>query len=205
MPTMYTLTLAIGEANVRALAEAGAHLVLAKSASNAKPNLAWLSWIPAAQNLVHWDETYGIYAAEAGFQNGCGPRIIDSVHPAADRRIYPFQGCAFGAPAAAPRVPHRHYDVHNTAPVALAFGLLQDAVVNGATRRSPVNAVVLPPTFTADFTAVAKLYIWTQASQPLAGVAPDVPDDATIVTLDPAHPAMAYRYDDATATFVLAR
>lgn len=204
MLTTYTLTLVIGEAHVRALAETGAQLVLAKSAGNAKPNLAWLAWNPAPENVVRWDETYGIYAAEAAFAEGREPRMLDSVHPAADRRVYPFHGTAFGPPGDGPRVPRRHYDVRNAAPFAVAFGLLQDAVVNGTTRRSPVNAVVVPPTFTADFTAVAKLYIWSQASEPLAGAAPDVPDDATIVTLDPARPVMAYRYDETSAAFVRA-
>ncbi|MEA2719602.1 MAG: hypothetical protein QOJ39_1466 [Candidatus Eremiobacteraeota bacterium] len=205
MLTTYTLTLAIDEAHVRALAESGATLVLAKSARNAKPNLAWLAWTPASENIVRWDETYGVYAAEAASAEGRAPRILDSVHPAADRRVYPFHGTAFGPPSDGPRVPHRHYDVRNAGPVAVAFGLLQDAVVNGATRRSPVNAVVLPPTFTADFTAVAQLYIWTHGSEPVPGAAPDVPDDATIVTLDPARPIMAYRYEETSATFVRSR
>jgi hypothetical protein len=204
METKYTLTLSIGEAASQLLAGAGMRLVVAKSAGNAKPNVAWLAWRPARDNVVRWAETYGLYAAEAASRNGDGARVLDRVYPAADQRIYPFGGSAFGLPAAAPRVPPRHYDVHNTTSAAVAFGLLQDATVNGTLLRRAVNAAVVPPGFTADFTTAAKLYLWTQSAHPPDGVAPDVPDEATIVTLDPAHPAMIYDYDERTATFIRA-
>jgi hypothetical protein len=204
MVTTYTLVLAIGDASLRALTDAQARLVIAKPAGNAVPNVVWLAWSPKAATIVRWDERYGIFAAEVPAANGAALRIIDSVHPAVDRQIYPFYDNAFAEPADAPRVPRRHYDVRNASPVARSFGLLQDATIDGTPRRSPVNAVVLPPGFTADFTIGAKLYVWMQAADIAEGVATEVPDNATIVALEPEHPAMAYRFDDETAAFVRA-
>jgi hypothetical protein len=204
MITTYTLLLAIGDASLRALTDARARLVIAKTAANRVPNVVWLVLSPKAATTVRWDETCGIFAAEAAAGNGNALRIIDSVHPAMDRRVYPFYGSAFGEPADAPRVPQRHYDVRNASPVTSSFGLLQDATVDGTSRRSPVNAVALPPGFIADFTLGSNLYLWVQAADVAEGVAPEVPDNATIVALEREHPAMAYRFDDETAAFVRA-
>jgi|SRR5947209_7330797 len=204
MVMTYTLVLAIGAAGLRALTDACARLVIARTAGNVVPNVVWLACSPKAATTVQWAEEYGVFAAEAAMGNGNALRVIDSVHPAVDGRIYPFYGNAFGEPADAPRVPRRHYDVRNASPVTRSFGLLQDATVDGSQRRSPVNAVALPPGFTADFTMGAKLYLWTQAGDVAEGAAPEIPDNATLVALEPEHPAMAYRFDDETAAFVRA-
>jgi len=204
MVTTYTLVLAMGDASLRALTDARARVVIAKPAGYGMPNVVWLAWSPKAATIVRWDETYGVFAAEVPAANGTELRIIDTVHPAVDRRIYPFYGNTFGEPADAARVPRRHYDVRNASPLARSFGLIQDATIDGTPRRSPVNAVVLPPGFTADFTMGAKLYVWMQTADIAEGVAPEVPDNATIVVLEPEHPAMAYHFDDETAAFVRA-
>lgn len=204
MVTTYTLVLAIGDASLRTLTAARARLVIAKTAANRVPNVVWLALTPNAATTVRWDETCGVFAADVASGNGNALHIIDSVHPAVDRRIYPFYGNAFGEPADAPRVPRRHYDVRNASPVRRSFGLLQDATVDGATHRSPVNAVALPPGFTADFVIGAKVYVWIQAAGVAEGGAPDIPDNAAIVALEPDHPTMAYRFDDETAAFVRA-
>ena len=204
MVTTYRLVLAIGDAGLRSLTDARSRLVVARAAGNALPNVVWLAWSPAAETIVRWDDRYGVFAAEVPATNGAALRIIDSVHPAADRRIYPFYGDAFGEPVAAPRVPRQHYDVRNASPAVRSFGLLQDATVDGTVRRSPVNAVVVPPGFTADFTVAAKLYVWMQTADVAEGVAPEVPDNATIIGLEPEHPAMTYHFDAEAAAFVRA-
>jgi hypothetical protein len=204
MVTTYALVLAIGDASLRALTDARARIVIAKPAGNAAPNVVWLAWSPKAATIVRWAETYGLFAAEIPAGNGTALHLIDSIHPAEDRRIYPFYGNAFGDPADGPRVPRRHYDVRNASAVPCSFGLLQSATIDGTPRRSPVNAVVLPPGFTADFTMGAKLYVWVQNTDVTDGGAPEIPDNVTIVALEPEHPTMAYRFDDETAAFVRA-
>ena len=204
MVTTFTLVLAIGDASLRSLTDAQSRIVIARPAGNAMPNVVWLAWSPAAATIVRWDETYGVFAAEVPATTGAALRILDTVHPAVDRRIYPFYGDTFGEPTDAPRVPRRHYDVRNASPVARSFGLLQDATIDGTPRRSPVNAVVLPPGFTADFTIGTKLYVWMQTADIAEWVAPEVPDNAAVVMLEREHPAMAYRFDDESAAFVRA-
>jgi hypothetical protein len=187
-----------------ALTAAHARLVIAKPAGNAVPNVVWLAAGAKAATTVRWAETCGVFAAEVAAGSDDALRIIDSVHPAVDRRVYPFYGDAFGEPAEAPRVPHRHYDVRNASPSARSFGLLQDATVDGTPRRSPVNGVVLPPGFTADFTMGAKLYVWMESGDVARGGPPQMPDNAAIIALEPERPAMEYRFDDETAAFVRA-
>jgi hypothetical protein len=198
----FTLTLEIAEASHRLLVGSGMRLVVAKTAAGSAPGVAWLAWDPAPVNTVTWNETYGIYAAEIPEHDGAPIRLVASVYPARERSIYPYRHAAFAEPLASQRIPPRHFDVCNEATSSTAFGLLQAAAINGEFVRSPVNAVVLPHSFTADFAAVTTLHVWTQTAVAGGTIAPDRPRNGRVIAFDSDRPARRFRYDADTAAFV---
>ena len=202
MAQTFTLTLEIAEASLRLLTESDMRIVVAKASVGGSPGVAWLVWEPAPLNTVAWEETYGIYAAEIPEHDGAPIRLTASVYPAQDRSIYRYRHAAFAEPRPSRRIPPRHFDVSNDATSSTAFGLLQAATINGELVRSPVNVVVVPCTFTADFAAVTTVHVWTQTAGAGGIVAPDRPRNDRVIVFDPDRPARRFRYDDDTATFV---
>jgi hypothetical protein len=202
MTHTYTLDLDVDDASAAFLRRIGARIVVAKPAGNARPNVVWLALEPAARNTIRWDESYGIYAASNPDHHGAPIRMTASVERAEERALYPFLGAEFGPAIVSPHLPQRHYDVRNDAQFAATFGLLQTATVNGHPHSAPLNAAVLPAGGSADFTAVATLYVWTQSGVHGGSFAPEIPRDATIVTFDRTSATQRFRFAPATATFV---
>lgn len=200
MTDRYTLFFEIDAENLDAMRARAARIVVAKQGFSRPANVAWLAWAPSRGDIVAWRETYGLYAADAVLQSGSLVEPAAIVDPALDRATYPFRGDSFGPFRPAPRLPARHYDARNESGGAVAFGLLQWAAVNGSAFRSPVNVVVVPPGFTADFAPLENLSIWV-ASGVRGGSIVRVPRTAT--TLDFATRRTAHvRYDAAGARFV---
>jgi hypothetical protein len=200
----YTLVVELDAAGLADSSEDGLRLVVAKPSGSNRPNVAWLARDPGERTTISWDDTYGLYAAVVPERDGLPLRVVASVYPAPDGAIHPFVGTAFGEPVADGRIPRGHYDVRNDDECAVTFGLLQTVTIDG--QRSiptPLNAVVVPPGFTADFTAVTTVYVWAEAGVDGSSVVSQVPPDATEVTFDAAHGARRCRYDHRTGTFTV--
>lgn len=195
------VTIEVADPGLRFLARSGTRFVLAKSAVGRPPTVAWLAWDPARLNTITWHETYGIYAADIPEHDGAPIRLRTSVYPARERSLYLYRDPAFGHPHPSERIPPGHVDVSNASPSAAAFGLVQTATVNGGVVRAPVNAVVLPPAFTADFTAVATVHVWAQTGAAGGTIVPDRRRTGWAITFDAARPQRRLRYDERTATF----
>jgi len=198
----YTLELDIDEVACDALRRDDAVVVVAKPAGNADPNVAWLTLEVVPRTTVSWRESrYGVYASGTAVSGGAVVEFLDRVAPAIDRMTYRFGGGGFGEPVAVAGVPSGHYDVRNETASPATFGLVQSATVNGSEHLSPVHAVVVPPGFTADFAAAAKLYVWVR-SRIAAGsiVAPSA--DVTTIAFDRERRARRCRYDGAMRAFV---
>jgi hypothetical protein len=201
MTQTYTLDLDIDDLSLVTMQRIGARIVIAKPAGNARPNVVWLALDPAAITTIAWEERYGVYAATHPSGNGAPIILVASVYPADDRTMYPFTGSALGPPVAAPHLPRGHYDVRNDATVPATFGLLQAATVDGRTYRGPLNATALAPGNRADFTSAPTLYVWTQSRVIGGSIAPELPRNATIITVDPSCATQRYRFVPATASF----
>ncbi len=201
MPQTYTLVMEVDDAGLRRLGEDDAWLAVGKSAGNGPPNVVWLAWAPSGSDTIAWGDAYGVFAAHVPGA-GAPLNVLAAIHPAAERALYPFVGERFAAPGAGGRIPRRHYNVRNDAPFAAAFGLLQAATLNGAAVAAPVNAVVLPPGFTADFSAMTKLHVWVQRSPVPSGILARAPVAAAVIELDPGDAVQCYRYDVAAGAFV---
>jgi hypothetical protein len=201
MTGAYRLEIEIDEADLAAFRDGEQQVVVAKSHGNARPNVAWLTWSPSARNVVTWDETYAVYAAEIPSSQGSVPRIVALVQPAQDALLYSFNGEAFAVHGDGPTILAGHYDVRNDAPFAASIGLAQAAVVNGAPVLSPLHGVVLPPTFTADFTGGSRVYVWADSGFASGAVIAAIPREAAVVAFGAEHNAARYRYDGMTKSF----
>ena len=196
-----TLVVEIDDASLRTLSRAGHRVILARAVGNSRPTVAWLACEPRGRTTVVWDDAYGLYAAHYVLAEGEPLCAVDVVHPAVDGAIYPFDGRWFGAPLAAPNVPRGHFDVRNDAKVGEAFGLLQSATIDGVVLTSPLNAIVLPQGFTADFSAMSAVYVWTAAAAAAGTVVSNVPVDEATVRFDAGDSAKTCRYDGHSSTF----
>ena len=195
MRRRYRLLIDIGDSDRRELAAGAQSLVIAKQTGNGDPNVAWLAWVPAARNVITWDDSFGLYASELPASHGSVPQILDFVYPARDGAAYPFAGAQFASPHDRARIPHAHYAVSNAAPFTATFGLVQSALLNGRLVCAALNAVALPPGLTADFSPGAKLYVWTEGVLESGAVVSGVPARATVIDFDRASTAAHYRYD----------
>ena len=195
MAKVYTLVIEVDDASAGVLARAGACIIVAKPAANSPPNVAWLALNPTVRSVISWDETFGVYASQSPIRAGATIDVVSAVFPAEDGKVHAFENGGFRLPAAAARIPRGHYDVMNEAPYPATFGLLQDASVDGRQVRSPLNAVVLPPTFTADFSDTAKVYVWSQTAIPAGTIVAEVPAEATVVTFALGEAVKRCRYD----------
>ena len=171
-------------------------LIVAKAASGALPNAAWLAWPPLLRNTISWSETYGVYAAPA--PNDAGQLIVPVAtrYPAAERAIHPYLAAGFAAPVPDNGVPQRHYDVRNDSAFTAAFGLVQAASVNGLEVLAAVNLIVLPPCAAADFTSQTDLYVWAAPDVSSGTTAAVAPEHAIRIPLSSSGQRAKYYYGD---------
>jgi hypothetical protein len=135
-------------------------------------------------NTVVWTERYDLYAAQV--PNFARERILPIARClAVECGRCPFLGTHFGSPQAADDVPRGRFGIRNDAPFAGGFGLSQAAWVNSSRRYSPLNLVVLPPGFGADFASEADLHIWAGAEVDSGVTASTVPEEALRMPLRP--------------------
>jgi len=193
MADRYTLVL---EVDASTLAAMGAdwRVVVARHRRAGEAHVAWLALQPTGTDTIEWDQTYGLYAARPGVRDGEPIKVAAAVDPAVDRFVYPFRDDRFAAPAQAPHVPSRHFDVRNETPGAVTFGLLQTALVNGIPCRSPLNAIVVPASFTADFAALTAASVWGERGI-AAGSIVRMPTAATTIAFDHMTRTEHARYD----------
>jgi hypothetical protein len=195
-----TLILEIGAEGLAVLAAYGRRIVLARPTGKGPPNVAWLTFEPRARGTIVWDDQYGVFASRTGVRSGATVDVASRVYPATARRVYTFDGAIFAEARPEARVPPGHYDVWNAGPTATTFGLLQRASIDGVTLSTPLNAIVLPPDFTADFTPDERVFLWAQHRIETGAVLDDVPPNAALATFDNRNRVRTYRYDlDASA------
>jgi hypothetical protein len=199
MEQISSLTLSIAKPALARL-EPDVLIVIAKATGNSPPNIAWLA-IPAKERTtIAWDERYGLYASQTPLRWGAEIEVRSSIYPAVDHHVYPYAADRFNDPLYGNRVPHGHYDVRNDDPAVMTFGLLQTAWIDARAVRCPLNAVVVPENFTADFAVVPRIYVWTQRAIAACSVLTEIPGTARAIEFDGANASKSYRYDvDGTA------
>lgn len=202
MATSYQVVLEIADHDVEDLRHRGYAVAVAKPAGTALPNVVWFSAPAAARTVFAWQESaYGLYASQTPPKTSTALRPDDEIYPALPRARYAFGPGGFGAPVGAPDIPRGRYELVNGTTGSITAGLVQRATVNGADVRSPLNAVVLPPGFTAEFVPATTLYVWLQRSA-APGTVIEPARDAVAVVLGARRRSVSYRYDPDAARFV---
>ncbi len=181
---------------MKRLGKSGPRVALAKSTPGKLPSAVWLTLPLSRAVAVSWSEQYGVYAARVPSRAGEPIVPIAVLDPVDDRTVVPFLGDTFGPTVRERSVPERHFGIHNLAAFPAAFGLIQMAVIRARRFAAPLNIVVLPAGFTADFTTEADLHFWIEP-RVTAGIAPaTIPSDALRIRLDRDRVAKTYRYGD---------
>ncbi|HTD33947.1 MAG TPA: hypothetical protein VK665_09825 [Candidatus Elarobacter sp.] len=194
MTLTYTLVLDTGGTDA-APAAAAPRWALAKPGGNALPNVVWLAVPVTGRTTVTWSESYGLYASSAAIRDGTPIAVERELRTALDRMLYPFSGDAFGPPADAPRTPAGHYEVVNRTAGTLTFGLLQAADVGGAPFRGAINAVALPPGFTADFSPMPTVFVWLDSAARSGSIVAELPATAARLTFSAGRRVRECRYE----------
>jgi hypothetical protein len=201
MPDVYKLQLEIPDEALGAIAP-GCRIAIARACGNAEPNVVWAAADPARSHVVTWDDSYGVHASALPSGRLTPLQLLGSVHPARERMVYPFSGGAFRAPAESRRIPYQHYNVRNDGREALFFGLVAGATVDGTAAPAPLNAVVVPRDFTADFCPDNKVYVWLQFGVVAGSIVAAIPPNAAVIVCDPTNRAARLRYDEPSRAFI---
>jgi hypothetical protein len=204
MPDSYRLTLEIPATALAAVVDTH-RVIVARACGNALPNRVWVAARPAVRTVVSWHAEYGIYAALPNARNGTDALpIIGGVYPARHRMVYPFSGREFEGPRERRAIPAGHYDVRNGTEGPLTFGLLQAVTLNGWAAISALNGVVVPASFTADFSAGENVHVWLLRADDANGgvVGAAVRDTETVISFTRRSPEHRCVLDERTGVFV---
>ncbi|HEY0556095.1 MAG TPA: hypothetical protein VGG20_17720 [Thermoanaerobaculia bacterium] len=151
--TTYKLHLHFSPNDLRTLISNGYHVVIVKDLGffdNRTP-VAWLAVRPRADNVVTWEEEYGIYSSLTTPERGARIEIMSITGlPASRGKFYELNSSGrFGPPQdGVPAVPADVYEVHNqydTPNHLLTLGLYQRANVDGTPLDRNVASVVQVP------------------------------------------------------------
>ncbi len=196
----WTLVVVLDDAGLALLGRERARIALARGSGRARPNAVWLAWAPQPVTTICWTAPYGVYAAAVSERNGAAIRLLASA-PALERAVHPFLGDGFASPIGCEALPRRHYGIRNDSPYTHAFGLLQSATIGETALDPPLNAVVLPPGFSADFTDFDMLYLWARAGVWGTTVTAEIEPPVTAFAHTSGERTMRYRYDAQTRLF----
>jgi hypothetical protein len=193
------LLLQMEQSDVERFTAAGWRIVVARPGSD--PPVAWIVERPRPATWLAWDDTCGIYASDTPVWSASAIQVQACVYPSVDRALYSYAFGAFRRRHADHGFPAAHYGVRNSARAAGTFGLVQAATVNGVRRVSPVNAVVLPSRFTADFTAAPTLVVWVQPALEQGSIVASIPENALSIPHSKTD-CLWYRYDRCSNSFI---
>jgi hypothetical protein len=166
MPT-YKLRLHFNQNDLRVLISNGYSVAIAKYLEDPfNPSVAWLAFRPRADNVVTWEEEYGIYSSQTTIEPGARIEIRSTTGvPASRGKVYVLNSSGkFDPPQdGGPGAPADMYLVRNeydNPGHPLAFGLYQSANVDGAPLDRNVASVVRAPyPFFARLTASPSLFL----------------------------------------------
>ena len=166
----YELDLIIDPHDLPLLLAAHLKITIARQVDKDAPQVIWRTFDPLEANKVTWINEYGIYASsQPKSEGGVIITTFTDQYPAKDNVVYtlnpdgtfseslnqPPPGA--GVFAVANRIPSDRYPSMN-------FGLEQKAIINGTQAPpSPLNAVLVPSQFDAQFIPQNILYVWMQA------------------------------------------
>ncbi|HYG64983.1 MAG TPA: hypothetical protein VEL74_20540 [Thermoanaerobaculia bacterium] len=210
MPT-FTLNTTFDQSALSMLYATGSNVVVAKpSSSGGTPNVAWVVYRPMPDNVMTWEEQYGIYASTSSIQNGAKLKQMSATpFPAGAGKVYTLQSDSnFSSPqsggtANSYTAINQYDNLAPNGPGWLTFGLFQNATVNqSALSGNAVSAAGVPFQSTAVMTPYTTVYIWTQSQVVSNTVVTLVTSTMTSVKFGGSVTEISLQYDQTTGGFV---
>lgn len=163
--------------------------------------VAWITFEPLMHNKVTWIENYGLYATTQQLQAGATIDMTSTSQGTVQLGwTYSFaQGIFMGEQGAG-----NTFNVENAYDTyPLAFGLAQQANVNGQTVYSPLNCVPVLYNQAVSFTPIETLSIFLSSYSDNGVVISQVAGNALVVELTSQSPVATIGFNDANNTFYL--
>lgn len=165
MPS-FTLHIAFTSEQLQSLYDTETHLVIAKPNSGHRPNVAWQVIRPLENNVIHWEEKYGLFASMSDIRNGSVLHQFAATPMNAETgKAYTLESNAYiSGPTG--QVASESYCISNRfieRPYITA-GLFQSADVNGQEIHN--NAVCAVPVMLSRMAMMPpspEIYIWMQS------------------------------------------
>jgi hypothetical protein len=178
----YSLTIQFTGQDAQAINSANQQVVLVKSVSgtNGTP-VAWVTFSPFENNVITWDDNYGVYASTTSVEGGALIVKSSTVNPATMNEIYPFESGAFDNPI---QGTVNTYGIKNLSPVTYTFGLAQSVTANSNSfDANPMNAAPVLPQETATFTPIETVQVFLGAQISNGAVITNITSGALTVEL----------------------
>lgn len=160
----YKLTIQFKTKDVHIINESKQQITLVKEVhgSNGSP-VSWVTFSPFENNVITWEEEYGIYVSITEIKAGANIIKTSAVNPATSGVCYPFDTGAFKSPETG-KHKENSYNIKNETSKKYTFGMAQSVIANGKKfDANPLNAVPVLSHEPAEFTPIEKLQVFLHA------------------------------------------
>jgi hypothetical protein len=202
----YQLNINFSQTDLASIRAAGKRVIITKQTyASSGPKVAWLAFLPQANNTVSWQDQYTMYASRSELQNGTTIQMMSQA-PAQETKYLPFNSSGLFGAAAAATLPLNCYGVQNGyhSRSTLVFGLAQKATVNGAVfLDSPTNAGIVFQNQSESFSPLDALSILVHADVQNGMVISSMTSPELRVTFDAGSSEHTITYDATIGGFRL--
>jgi len=190
---------------VKALLAAGQHVTIVKSvAGGGSTTVAWLAFSPFNSNDVTWTESYYIYSTTSSLTAGTTLRqASETDDPAILGHLYELSGNVFADQGSQSIYAGQYAATNQNGQNNLAFGLSQDALVNGADVLAPICAIPVRNTNTATFVPSQNLSVYMSDTIDNGVVVSSVSSTASKICLTTQHNKATLTYDSNNNQFTV--
>ncbi|MDQ3280432.1 MAG: hypothetical protein M3Q69_03370 [Acidobacteriota bacterium] len=195
----YRLSLKFDAAALEAIYAAGEQVTLARRAGEGAVPLVWIAFTPYIVNAVSWQDSYMLYASHARVQPGAIVHL-DALTAAEPGWTYAFAHEAFSGAAGGARDA---FTVRNELEEPLAFGLAQQATVNGDPITAARDLMHVAEGRSATFRPHEELSIFLSRNMRSGSVLERIPGNALTVALSTSFSHAEVGFDASLGVFYL--
>ncbi len=198
----YNLTIQLSNEDVHTINAAQQKIVIVKQVGGSSGSpVAWVTFSPFENNLVSWEEKYGVYASTTQVQAGATIQKTSAVNPAKPELFYPFETGSFGFPTG--NAGRNNYGVENEYSQQFTFGMAQSVTANGSKYdAAPLNAVPVLSNEQATFTPIEIVSVFLHAQFNNGVIISNITSKALDVDLT-SEPSVTIHYSSSQGEFIM--
>ena len=198
----YNLTIQLSNEDVHTINAAQQKIVIVKQVGGSSGSpVAWVTFSPFENNLVSWEQEYGVYASTTQVQAGATIQKTSAVNPATSGVIYPFETGSFGDPTG--NAGTNNYGVENEYSQQFTFGMAQSVTANGSKYdAAALNAVPVLSNEQAIFTPIEIVSVFLHAQFNNGVIISNITSNALDVDLT-SEPSVTIHYDSSQGKFIM--